>query len=259
MTHEPLSHDPAARQDELKRWAEAQALLHPDRGRMSRKKKRMDRLTGVPQVVHGAELVERVMNRLADRLFDRGLDTAGSAHLHEHLRDDRVAYVPAPWHLLPRLLRHVGVSDSDTFVDFGCGKGRVVHQAARRRFRRVIGVEVSPKLAEVARHALAARSRRHRCKNVEIVVADARQFQVPDDLTIAYFFRPFGRATFEPLLRQIVESIDRRPRRVVLIYAWPQDDSFSAIVETERFRLVKEMPTSLLNRHSDRVVIFESC
>jgi SAM-dependent methyltransferase len=209
--------------------------------------------------VHGAELVERMMNRLADRLFDRGLDTAGSAHLHEHLRDDRVAYVPAPWHLLPRLLRHVGVSDSDTFVDFGCGKGRVVHQAARRRFRRVIGVEVSPKLAEVARHALAARARRHRCKNVEIVVADAREFEVPDDLTIAYFFRPFGRATFEPLLRQIVESIDRRPRRVVLIYAWPQDDSFSAIVETERFRLVKEMPTSLLNRHSDRVVIFESC
>jgi SAM-dependent methyltransferase len=206
-----------------------------------------------------SEFAERVLDRVTDRLFDRGLDTADRVYLHEHTRDDRVAYVPSPWHVLPRALRHVQVSDRDTFVDFGCGKGRVVHQAARWPFRRVIGVEVSPTLAEIARGALAARAHRHRCKNVEIVVADVRQFQVPDDLTIGYFFRPFGEETLDTLLRGIIESIDRHPRRVWLIYLWPKGRSVAAILETDRFRLVKELPSSPIDRRSDRVVIFESC
>ena len=132
----------------------------------------------------------------------------------EHDHPDRVHYVPSPAWMLPRVLRLLGVSDRDTLVDFGCGKGRVVHQAAKRPFRRVIGVEISPALAEIARTNLATRRHQHRCPNVEIVVADAKEFRVPDDLTIAYFWHPFMGETFEAVLRRIVDSIDRHPRRV---------------------------------------------
>ncbi len=129
--------------------------------------------------------------------------------------------MPSPWHALPRALYYLGVSDRDTFIDFGCGKGGVVHQAARRPFRRVIGVEISPVLAEIARTNLAARRRQHRCRNVEIVVSDVAEFSVPDDLTIGYLFHPFMNETLDALLRSIVDSIDRRPRRVRLIYVSP--------------------------------------
>jgi hypothetical protein len=44
---------------------------------MSRQKKLTERLTGAPRVMHGAELVEGVVNRLADRVFDRGVNTVG--------------------------------------------------------------------------------------------------------------------------------------------------------------------------------------
>ena len=78
-------------------------------------------------------------------------------------------------------LRYLGVSDRDVFVEFGCGKGRVVHQAARRPFRRVVGVEISPVLAEAARSGLAARSHQHRCRDVEImsVAGEVRRFRPP--------------------------------------------------------------------------------
>jgi SAM-dependent methyltransferase len=208
--------------------------------------------------VRGSRAADRQLERLADRLFDRGLDTSQHAYLPEHEPLDRVLYVASPWHVLPRALRYVGVSDSDTFVDFGCGKGRVVHQAARRPFRRVIGVEISPDLAEIARTNLAARRHQHRCGSVEIVVADATQFPVPDDLTIAFLFRPFERETLEAVLNGIVESIDRNPRRVRMIYAWPTINSLSRILATERFRLVKQQSGRLLNRRVDRVAIFES-
>jgi tRNA G46 methylase TrmB len=189
--------------------------------------------------------------RLADLVLDRGIDTASHATLPEHEHPDRLAYLPSGWHVLPRALRHVGVSEDDTFVDFGSGKGRVVHQAAKRRFKKVIGVEISPALAQIARTSLAARSRRHRCADVEIVVADAATCRVPDDVTIAYFFHPFYGETFDALLRNLVDSIDRNPRRVSVIYVWPL--FAQQILATGRFQLVKE-----LGGRKHPVKIFES-
>jgi SAM-dependent methyltransferase len=194
--------------------------------------------------------------RLADRLFDRGLDTAGVITEPEHHHPDRIRYVPSDWHVLPRALRYLGVSEQDTFVDFGCGKGRVVHQAAKRPFRRVVGVEVSPALAEVARRALATRSRQHRCGSVEIVVSDVADYQVPDDLTIGYLYHPFTHETFDAVLQKIVASIDRRPRRVRLIYLLPIQAS--RILSTGRFRLLTEQRSRLLDIPGSRTAIFES-
>jgi SAM-dependent methyltransferase len=198
-----------------------------------------------------------VAARLADRVLDRRLETSGDSRQPEHSHPDRVRYVPSPWYALPRELHYLGVSDRDTFVDFGCGKGRVVHQAARWPFRRVIGVEISPVLAEIARVGLAARRHQHRCRNVEIVVADAAEFRVPDDLTIGYLFHPFGGQTLDAVLRGIIESIDRRPRSVRLIYVYPLDGS--QVLATGRFRLLKERRALTRDAPYSRAAIFESC
>jgi SAM-dependent methyltransferase len=202
---------------------------------------------------------DRALDRFADRLLGRGLDTSGNVFVPEHEHPERSRYLPTAWHVLPRVLRYVGVSDSDTFIDFGCGKGRVVHQAAKRPFRRVIGVEISPDLAEIARTGLEARKHQHRCRNVEIVVSDVTKYRVPNDLTIAYFFRPFEGETLDALLRGIVDSIDRHPRCVRLIYVWPTNSARSMILATGRFRLLKEQSSSLLKLRSHRLAIYESC
>jgi SAM-dependent methyltransferase len=203
-------------------------------------------------------VADRAVDGLADRVLGRGLDTSAYSFVPEHKHPDRLHYAPTPWHVLPRALRHVGVSDQDTFVDFGCGKGRVVHQAARRPFKKVIGVEISSDLAEIARTVLAARSDQHRCRDVEIVVADATQWPVPDDLTIGYLFRPFENELLDAVLRSIGESLDRQPRRFRLIYVWPTDASRSKVLAMERFRLVKEYSSSLLNPRGFRVLILEA-
>jgi SAM-dependent methyltransferase len=254
-----LSDDIAARREELKRWAEDQERLNsPSRRARLQANLVLKRRLLAHRIAVRTRAADRMLDRFADRMLDRDIHTAGQASLPEHTRNDRVRYVPTPWHVLPRALRYVGVSDRDTFVDFGCGKGRVLHQAACRPFRRVIGVEVSPTLAEIARTALAARAHQHRCQRVEIVVADVEQFVVPDDLTIGYLFQPFGDDTLATLLRGVVQSIDRNPRRVRLIYLWPTTGARSTILATG-FRLVKEQSSSLINPHADRVAIFESC
>jgi SAM-dependent methyltransferase len=200
--------------------------------------------------------IARKSSWYADRLLDRGLGTSGIATEPEHTVPDRVAYVPSVWHVLPRALHYLGADEHDTFIDFGCGKGRVVHQAAKRPFRRVIGVEISPLLADVARAAVAARSRRHRCRNVEIVACDATRFEVPDDLTIGYLFDPFRGDILEAVLQNIIASIDRRPRTVRLIYVHPREGA--RVLATGRFTLLKEQRGGLRDRRTGRAAIFES-
>ena len=254
--HDP--NDQAARTDELERWANQQLLTDQPTGPVSLRD-RINRLVSEGRRrARDRELADGALDWFADRLFGRGLDTSGRAVFVEHTLGDRKGYAPTAWHVVPRALRYIGVSGRDTFIDFGCGKGRVVHQAARWPFHRVIGVEVSPKLAETARAGLAARRHRYRSQNVEIVVADATQYEVPDDLTIGFFYRPFGPESMQAVLGRIVASIDRHPRRVSLIYVAPQDGSLAAVRATGRFRLVKDQASSVFNRRTDRVAIFES-
>jgi SAM-dependent methyltransferase len=245
-----LPDDAAARRASLEGWAaEQQRRMDPPPARVPSRPRLP--LLRVQRLFLGRA------RRFADRVLERGLDTSGSAAEPEHDHPDRTTYVPSAWHVLPRALHYLGVSDRDTFVDFGCGKGRVVHQAARRPFRRVIGVEISPVLAEIARTNLAARRHQHRCRNVEIVVSDAAEFRVPDDLTIGYLFHSFKNETLDAVLLGIIDSIDRHPRRVRLIYVLPVNAS--QVLATGRFRLLKEQRSRLFDTYGTfRAAIFES-
>jgi SAM-dependent methyltransferase len=200
--------------------------------------------------------IPNVVERLGDRRWGQGLDTSKRAIEPEHKHHDRLGYGPTPWHVLPRSLRYLGVSEQDTFVDFGCGKGRVLHQAAKWPFRRVIGVEVSPSLAEIARTNLAAHRNQHQCRNIKIVVCDAAEYRVPDDLTIGYFFHPFEDETLDAVLQGVIDSIDQRPRRIRLIYVYPFGRS--QVLATGRFRLLKAQGTRLIDTELSRAEIFES-
>src|SRR3954451_3838792 len=263
--------DVEARRDWLKRWVAEHQLQIMDaeaerRPIIERSARLLTRLARLRWRTMPRELRDRwrtmpgnlagASERLAAPVLDRGLNTSGRVHQPEHSHPDRVRYVPSPWYVLPRELRYLGVSDRDTFVDFGCGKGRVVHQAARRPFRRVIGVEISPVLADMARTGLAARRHQHRCRNVEIVVADLKDFRVPDDLTIGYLFDPVSGEAFSAVLQRIVDSIDRDPRRVRLIYVRPTLGSL--VLATGRFRLLKEQRGGLRDARIYRAAIFES-
>ena len=257
---EGLPADPAARREWLERWAAEQErrIEHRPAPFPRGARQRAERIRGAFarwqwQLVSASR---RFALPLFRRVLDRGLNTSGDSHQPEHDHPDRRHYVASGWHVLPRALHYLGVSDRDTFVEFGCGKGRVVHQAARRPFRRVIGVEISPVLAEIARAGLAARRHQHRCRDVEIVVSDVMEFRVPDDLTVGYFFDPFSNEAFEAVLRGIVDSIDRAPRRVRLIYVHPRLGS--RVLATGRFRLLKEQRGGLRDARVYRAAIFES-
>jgi SAM-dependent methyltransferase len=201
-----------------------------------------DRLRRVAAVARG---------QIGELFYERrfGLDTSASVHLPEH-GGDTIGYQAAGWRMQQRWLPRHAVSASDVFLDVGCGKGRAVFQVARRHaLKRVIGLELSAELAEVARRNIERNRARLRCTDVEIVVADARQWPIPDDVTIVYLFNPFRGAIFETFTERLLESVDRRPRRVRILYVNPTERD--VLERTGRVRLVRTnegSPASWLRR-----------
>ena len=90
-----------------------------------------------------------------------GIRTEATIAWHELSDDeDSVDYEASGYRTLQRAFRHVQVCDEDVFLDLGCGMGRPLVMAARKPFRRVIGVELSEDLAQAARAQARADSLR---------------------------------------------------------------------------------------------------
>jgi SAM-dependent methyltransferase len=182
-----------------------------------------------------------VVERAGWALFERrfGTRTDGWVELTELglPSEHRIRYQPSSWLTLPRVLRRREVSPQDVFIDFGCGKGRMVLEAARLyRFARVVGVELSPDLAALARENVEGNRRRLRTPRVEIVVSDVLAYQVPDDVTIAFFANPFTGPIFDHVITGLLDSVDRSPRRLRIVYCVPVEEAM--MLQTGRIRRV---------------------
>lgn len=180
-------------------------------------------------------LVERARWALVHaeaRAWEAYFDVNTRRHRGKSLRpgaEDGKPYEPLPWMVLRRAMNVLAPGPEDVLLDYGSGMGRVLLLAAHRRVKRVIGVEVEAQLAARARANLAAAQ--HRLFSpVELVVADAATWRVPDDVTAVFLFNPFVGRVMEAVQGHLAASLQRRPRPLKLVYAFPGDqpDLFAA-------------------------------
>lgn len=151
-----------------------------------------------------------------------GLNTTKDKGLFLHRRcgDIVPGYEPSGWLTMRRINRIVNITARDTLVDFGSGKGRLLYLAAHYPFKKIIGVEVSEYLHGIAQRNLNRRNR-FACSQIELVHADAGDYCLPGDATIAYFFNPFSGALFERVIQNIHDSLISNPRVLWVIYKKP--------------------------------------
>jgi hypothetical protein len=204
------------------------------------------------------ELLHRVTRRgwqaaravpgLIDAALDRryGLATGGRVGLDELglAAPDRVTYLPSNWLSTRHALRRLRPTRSDVLVDFGSGKGRALVVAGRLPFGRVQGVELAPQLAAIARRNLEVDAPRRRAGEVRVEVADALDYDIPDDMTVAYLYSPFTGPLFEAVVERLLTSVDRNPRRVRLVYNYPREEDY--LLSTGRFIEVERTPGNWL-------------
>ncbi|WP_075265569.1 class I SAM-dependent methyltransferase [Streptomyces sp. Tue 6075] len=154
------------------------------------------------------------------------VDTSESVELWELPQGDQLQvgrdarYSPTPVRTVRHVLGQCDVKHEDmTFVDVGCGKGRVLLQATEFPFRRIVGVEASETLCDIARaNVEKASATLDGCDRIDVVHADATRFDVPDDAGLFYFYEPFSTEVSSAVLERIEDSVRRHPRPVVLCF-----------------------------------------
>lgn len=160
-------------------------------------------------------------------MFDaiHGVDTrvsiaADKLEISSANRDKAVAYDTCPWLTLRQSMRLASLrAEGFTFVDMGCGKGKVLLSAMVLPFNRIVGVEFSPYLSRIAEQNLAAaRFLRRRCSSVDIVCLDVVQYPIPEEPTIFFFHNPFTYEIMEIVLDNIVSSYLRVLRPIYLVF-----------------------------------------
>ncbi|HIM31444.1 MAG TPA: class I SAM-dependent methyltransferase [Planctomycetes bacterium] len=185
------------------------------------------------------------------------LDTGGSLNVDQlGTNDNGFGYQPIDYLSLEQAFAHLpNDMRGESFVDFGCGKGRALLFAAMRPFAAVWGVELNKGLATTATENLTKLADRQRCQFHHVAQADARDFPIPDTATILFFYNPFAGDILRKTLENIYDSLVRAPRKVTIIYALPQCDHD---LMAEMPWLAKNTEVRTCNSDWERLTIYES-
>ncbi|SFD23057.1 Methyltransferase domain-containing protein [Chitinophaga sp. CF118] len=151
-----------------------------------------------------------------------GISTIGLDNLSETIsKEDRAhvsTYEPVNYYTSGWLFDQLQSTDT-TFLDVGCGRGRVLVIAAAYGFKNIIGIDFSQKLCDEATLAFKTR---YPDRSVTITCADARQYNIPDTVGVIFLFNPFDAIVMSEFIQKVDESLTRKNRPLKVLYANPQ-------------------------------------
>jgi SAM-dependent methyltransferase len=141
----------------------------------------------------------------------------------------RIDYAAPTYRTLRRALSFFDVRRESVFLDYGCGRGRALVAASTLGFAKVIGVEIVPELLAEATANLERATPRLRCRNHELIHADAMEYVPPGEVDSIYFFNPFRGEVLAAAIRNVETSLRRSPRPLTIVYL--NADQFSTMAK----------------------------
>ena len=154
-----------------------------------------------------------------------GVDTSNPVFLRDlHISSKNVVhsgvYWPCPVDAFQGAMHSLPIDFSQfIFVDYGSGKGKAILMASEFPFRRIIGIDFSRELNEVARaNILKYKSDTQRCRHIDVVEGDFAEFPLPPENTIVFMYDPCDESLMKQILAAMEASLARHPRQVYVIY-----------------------------------------
>lgn len=128
-----------------------------------------------------------------------------------------------------------------TFVDVGCGKGKVLMAAAAAGFPTVRGIEFARELCELARENWQTfQSRSGVQAECTVIEADAAAYAIQPDEQVFFFFNPFEACILRSVLDNIAASARATPRPITLVFALASQPYRQMIADHGVFAPVRE-------------------
>ena len=118
---------------------------------------------------------------------------------------------------------------SSVLVDFGSGKGRVLLVASNFCYQKVRGIEFAHALCDIAKNNLAIYTNRISSKTqFQIIESDVVDYRINSDENVFFMYNPFNESILSTIINNIVLSLSRSPRKILIIYHNPKH---TAVIE----------------------------
>jgi SAM-dependent methyltransferase len=170
----------------------------------------------------------------------------------------RYPYEPTPYSVLERLANSGLIRKKDVVLDYGCGKGRVDFFLSYQTRAKTIGIEYDERIFQAAvenqKNAVSG-------ARTEFVLARAEEYEVPNEVTVCYFFNPFSIELLRKVMARIAESYYASPREITLCFYYPSEEYISYLMTVEEIEFFDEINCGDLFDNNDareQIMIFRT-
>lgn len=172
----------------------------------------------------------------------------------EHFR-----YEPTPYSDLFLLFEELKLKETDRFVDFGSGKGRVCFYVNYLFNCHVDGIEINLDTYHESLLNLENYKLKHLNKNnINFHLEYAEEYSINPNQNIFFFFNPFTVQIFKKVIYNIIKSIENSPREITLILTYPIVDYVNFILEKTDFVVVDYVEANHINKNRNKFIILKN-
>lgn len=166
---------------------------------------------------------------------DLGEQQVQSPHYHHY---EATAY----W-MLDELFKHYQLEQSDGFVDYGCGKGRVLYYVHHRFKVSVTGVEMNLNHYQdaLANKETYLKNIKRRNGLIHIECCLAEDYQIKSTENCFFFFNPFSLQIFITIVNQILMAVEKNKRTVDIILYYPAMEYVDYLETRTPFELFQDI------------------
>lgn len=164
----------------------------------------------------------RVLNWMDERIDKKLCKTSLVKYVPSKFRDDEngigsTGSESTNYIVLKEIFKDIELTEDDSFLDIGCGKGRVLAFLANKKAPCSLnGVEILEESGQIAKEWSKLYD------NVNVTIGDAFETNF-NDYTVFLFGRPFLPKTFLQFIEVFEENVKHK---VTFIYWWDQQSGF---------------------------------
>ncbi len=190
-----------------------------------------------------------MQDKYREKKFDKyyGTDTNQQLDLQEYAVDSP-NLEHACWYeaitktYFDKMIKQLSIEFKETvFIDLGSGKGKSLMLAADYPFKKIIGVEFSPELHEIAKNnVILFKSKKNIDTPIQLHCMDAELYNFPIENIVLFLYNPFQGKVMLSVVEKIEKFILRYPHKFAILYRNPKCSEMFENVQV--LQIVKETP-----------------
>lgn len=123
---------------------------------------------------------------------------------------------PSGGHFLKKILKDLKISNYDSILDIGCGKGSAIKTMMEFPFNQITGIEISSHLCSIAKKNFKIL----KSKNINITNINAENYMNYGNFNYFYMYNPFPNSIMTRVIKNILNQTPKN-KTINLIYNNP--------------------------------------